>query len=27
MAHSLCPQEIEDIAAWLQRTLERKETP
>src|SRR5438132_957267 len=23
MAHSLCPQEIEDIAAWLQRTLER----
>src|SRR2546425_189248 len=27
MAYSLCPQEIEDIAAWLQRTLERKETP
>jgi len=27
MAHSLCPQEIEDTAAWLQRTLERKETP
>jgi phospholipase/carboxylesterase len=27
MGHSLCPQEIEDIAAWLQRILERKETP
>jgi phospholipase/carboxylesterase len=27
MGHSLCPQEIEEIAAWLQRIIERKETP
>ncbi|OLC01136.1 MAG: carboxylesterase [Candidatus Rokubacteria bacterium 13_1_40CM_68_15] len=27
MAHSLCPQEIEDIATWLERILPNKETP
>ena len=27
MPHSVCPQEIEDIATWLEHTLESKETP
>ena len=27
MPHSVCPQEIEDIATWLERILPNKETP
>ena len=27
MPHSVCPQEIDDIAAWLEYTLDSKETP
>jgi phospholipase/carboxylesterase len=27
MEHSVCPQEIDDIAAWLESILHSKETP